>query len=208
MFITFEGVEGAGKSTQVNFLDNYFKSKGLETLITRQPGGSELGKQIRNLILNPELNDKPSDLAEMFLYLADRAHHVEKTILPALKNNIVVICDRYVDSHLAYQGFARGFDLKELKYLNMIASKNLTPDLTFLFDLDPIIGLNRVRFGRNQEVLDRIESEKIDFHQRVRNGFLTLANENKNRIKVIDASLDIETIKNQIIESIVKVNNQ
>lgn len=200
MFITFEGVEGAGKSTQVKNLEEYLNNKDFKTLVTRQPGGSELGKHVRNLILNPELNDKPSDLAEMFLYLADRSHHVEKTILPALENNIVVISDRYVDSHIAYQGYARGFDLEKLKYLNSIASKNLEPDITFLFDLDPIIGLNRVRFGRNQLILDRIEAEKIDFHERVRNGFLNIAKENKKRVKIIDANLSQETIKNQIIE--------
>lgn len=205
MFITFEGVEGAGKSTQVNFLNEYLNEKGFKTLITRQPGGSDLGMQIRNLILNPELEDKPSDLAEMFLYLADRSHHVEKTILPALKEKIIVISDRYIDSHIAYQGYARGFDLNELKYLNNVASKGLQPDITFLFDLDPVVGLNRVRFGRNQEVLDRIESEKIEFHEKVRNGFLSLANENTNRIKVIDAGLKPEIIKNQIIDLISKL---
>ncbi len=202
MFITFEGVEGAGKSTQVKNLETYLNQKGFKTIVTRQPGGSELGQQIRNLILNPELNDKPSDLSEMFLYLADRAHHVEKTILPALEKNIIVISDRYVDSHIAYQGYARGFDLEKLISLNSIASKNLIPDITFLFDLDPVIGLNRVRFGRNQEVFDRIESEKIEFHQNVRNGFLTIAKENTKRVKIIDASLNQEDIKNKIISSI------
>jgi dTMP kinase len=202
VFITFEGVEGAGKSTQVKNLETYLNQKGFKTIVTRQPGGSELGQQIRNLILNPELNDKPSDLSEMFLYLADRAHHVEKTILPALEKNIIVISDRYVDSHIAYQGYARGFDLEKLISLNSIASKNLIPDITFLFDLDPVIGLNRVRFGRNQEVFDRIESEKIEFHQNVRNGFLTIAKENTKRVKIIDASLNQEDIKNQIISSI------
>ncbi|MFN8578096.1 MAG: dTMP kinase [Candidatus Sericytochromatia bacterium] len=199
MFITFEGVEGAGKSTQLNNLQEYLNKKGLKTIITRQPGGSELGKQIRNLILNPNLNDKPSDLSEMFLYLADRAHHIEKVILPALNQGIIVICDRYIDSHIAYQGYARGFDIDKLKYLNAIASKNLIPNITFLFDLDPVIGLNRVRFGRNQDVLDRIESERIEFHQKVREGFLEIAKEN-NRFKILDASLSQEEIKKQIIE--------
>lgn len=200
MFITFEGVEGAGKTTQIKNLENYLNAQGFKTLLTRQPGGSELGSQIRNLILNPELNDKPSDLAEMFLYLADRSHHVEKTILPALKEDIIVICDRYVDSHIAYQGYARGFDIEKLTYLNSIASKDLVPDLTFIFDLDPVVGLNRVRYNRNQTVLDRIEAEKIDFHHRVRNGFLTIANQNPKRCRIIDASLSQEEIKNKIIE--------
>lgn len=199
MFITFEGVEGAGKSTQLNNLEEYLNKKGLKTIITRQPGGSELGKQIRNLILNPDLNDKPSDLSEMFLYLADRAHHIEKIILPALSQGTIVICDRYIDSHIAYQGYARGFDIDKLKYLNSIASKNLNPDITFLFDLDPVIGLNRVRFGRNQDVLDRIESEKIEFHEKVRQGFLDIAKDN-SRFKIIDASLEQEDIKSQVIK--------
>ncbi len=199
MFITFEGVEGAGKTTQIKNLEAFFKSNRKDVLVTRQPGGSELGTEIRNLILNPEIKDKPSDLSEMFLYLADRSHHIQTIIKPALKNGLIVISDRYIDSHIAYQGYARGFDIDKLTYLNLIASDGLKPDLTFLFDLDPVIGLNRVRFCRKQTVLDRIEAEKIDFHHKVRQGFLSIANSEPNRVKIIDASLNQEEIRNEII---------
>lgn len=198
MFITFEGVEGAGKTTQIQYLADLIKESGQEVLITRQPGGSELGSEIRNLILNPEIKDKPSDLAEMFLYLADRSHHVQTVIKPALEKGITVLCDRYIDSHIAYQGYARGFDIEKLVYLNAIASDNLKPDITFVFDLDPVIGLNRVRFSRNQAVLDRIEGEKIEFHQKVRNGFLSIAKEDPSRVVVIDASLSQEEVRKTI----------
>ena len=198
MFITFEGVEGAGKTTQIQYLADLIKESGQDVLITRQPGGSELGSEIRNLILNPEIKDKPSDLAEMFLYLADRSHHVQTVIKPALEKGITVLCDRYIDSHIAYQGYARGFDIEKLVYLNAIASDNLKPDITFVFDLDPVIGLNRVRFSRNQAVLDRIEGEKIEFHQKVRNGFLSIAKEDPSRVVVIDASLSQEEVRKTI----------
>lgn len=199
MFITFEGVEGAGKTTQIKNLENYFIEKGRDVLITRQPGGSELGLEIRNLILNPEIKDKPSDLAEMFLYLADRAHHVKTVILPALEKGKIVISDRYVESHIAYQGYARGFDIDKLIYLNSIASDGLKPELTFIFDLDPEIGLNRVRYNRKQNVLDRIEAEKIEFHQKVRQGFLNIAKQDEKRFQVIDASLSEIEVKEKIL---------
>lgn len=199
MFITFEGVEGAGKSTQIKNLENYFIEKGKDVLITRQPGGSELGLEIRNLILNPDIKDKPSDLAEMFLYLADRAHHIKTVILPALAKGTIVISDRYIESHIAYQGYARGFDIDKLIYLNSIASDGLTPQLTFIFDLDPVVGLNRVRFNRKQNVLDRIEAEKIEFHQKVRQGFLTIAKQDEKRFQVIDASLSEIEVREKIL---------
>ncbi len=202
MFITFEGVEGSGKSTQIKLLENHLIKRGYNTLVTRQPGGSVLGKNIRELILDPEQQDKPSDLAEMFLYLADRSHHIETIIEPALKDNILVLCDRYVDSHLAYQGYARGFDLEQLQLLNSIATKNLIPDLTIVLDLNPEEGLRRVRYERDQKVFDRIEAEKIEFHQKVRNGFLKLAEKSPNRIKIIDASSSLEQVHHHIINDL------
>ncbi|MBC7476135.1 MAG: dTMP kinase [Candidatus Sericytochromatia bacterium] len=201
MFITFEGVEGSGKSTQIKLLENHLITKGYNTLVTRQPGGSILGKNIRELILDPEQQDKPSDLAEMFLYLADRSHHIETIIEPALRSNVLVLCDRYIDSHLAYQGYARGFDLEKLQLLNSIATKNIIPNLTIVLDLNPEEGLRRVRYEREQEVFDRIEAEKIEFHQKVRNGFLKLAEKSPNRIKIIDASNSLEQVHHHIINS-------
>lgn len=202
MLITFEGVEGAGKSTQIKLLENFLINNGREVIITRQPGGSILGGKIRELILDPNSTDKPSTLAEMFLYLADRAHHIETVIEPSIEKGIIVLCDRYVESHLAYQGYARGFNLETLTTLNGIATRNLKPDITFIFDLSPEEGLKRVREGRNQTELDRIESEKIEFHHRVRNGFLDLAAKDPERIKVIDASHSLKNVHQQILDII------
>ena len=199
MLITFEGVEGAGKTTQINNLKTYLVNKGFNTIITRQPGGSILGGKIRSLILDPDQEDKPSNLAELLLYIADRAHHVETIIEPALAKNIIVLCDRYIDSTIAYQGYARGNDLEKLAYLNSIATKDLKPDLTIVMDLDPEIGLKRAH-KRNNAQLDRIELEKIDFHKKVRNGFLEIAQKEPHRVKVVDASKSEEAISIIIID--------
>jgi len=205
MFITFEGVEGSGKSTQIQLVKEFFEERCQEVLLTREPGGSKLGIKLRDLILNPYENDKPKDLTELLLYIADRAHHVETIIEPALKDNIVVLSDRYIDSTTAYQGYARGFDLKQIEYLNSIATKNLKPDLTIVLDLDPSDGLKRVleRGGKNS--LDRLEQESINFHQKVRNGFLELAKQEPNRIKIYDARKKVEEINREIINDILKI---
>ncbi len=207
MFITFEGVEGSGKSTQIGFLKEYLIDKGFNVLLTRQPGGSVLGAKIRHLILDPEQEDKPSDLAELFLYIADRAHHVETIIKPALEKNTIVLCDRYTDSTIAYQGYARGGDIAKLSTLNSIATQDLKPDLTLIMDIDPSMGLVRVKKNRNQEVFDRIEAEKIDFHLKVRNGFLQIAEKEPERVKIIDASKGLEEIKNEVITQVKPILN-
>lgn len=198
MFITFEGVEGSGKSTQIKSLKSYLENNGFQVLLTREPGGSILGNKIRELILDPGQEDKPADLTELLLYIADRAHHVATVIEPALKNNTVVLCDRYTDSTIAYQGYARGFDLKKLEYLNKIATGGLKPSLTIVMDLDPEIGLTRVKKSRNQLVFDRLEAEKLEFHQKVRKGFIQIARKEPGRVKLIDASQAQEEIQEQM----------
>lgn len=202
MFITFEGVEGAGKSTQISLLNSSLTEIGIKTLITKQPGGSILGEKIRKLILNPDEEDTPSALTELLLYIADRAHHVETVIRPALAENKVVICDRYTDSTLAYQGFARGFELETLENLNNIATGGLKPDLTFLLDLKPEDGLSRIKNFRSDTKLDRLESEKIDFHQRVRNGFLRIAKKEPDRVILIDAFAAKEDLAKKIFQKV------
>lgn len=196
MFISFEGAEGAGKTTQISILKNYLETKGFEVIVTRQPGGTDLGKSIRTLILDPEQPDKPSPIAELFLYMADRGHNVETLIRPSLEQGKIVICDRYTDSTIAYQGFGRNIDIEKLEILNNIATTSLKPDITFVLDLPVEEGIKRVI--KRDSKLDRIESEKIEFHQKVRNGFLYLAEKDPNRVKVINSLKPIEEISVEI----------
>lgn len=194
MFITFEGVEGAGKTTQINLLKDFFESINKKVIVTREPGGTELGLKIRQLILDPEQNDKPSNMAELLLYIADRAHHVEKIIEKNLNDGYIVISDRYTDSTIAYQGYARGGDIEQLTILNDIATKKLKPNLTIVLDIDPAISMSRIK----ERKLDRIELEKIDFHNKVRTGFLKIAEKEPNRVKIIDADRDLTLVQEEI----------
>lgn len=186
MFFSFEGGEGAGKSTQIKALAQWLRNQGQMVLVTRQPGGSDYGRRIRALILEHHPDEPLSSRAELFLYLADRAQHVDTVIRPALAQGTVVLCDRYADSTLAYQGYGRGLPLQELKMLNHLATGGLQPERTFWLDLDPVLGHARigVRAGK-----DRMESETLEFHQRVRQGYAALAAEEPKRWFQVDASL-------------------
>lgn len=188
LFITFEGIDGCGKTTQLNLLHNFLTRKGYEVVPTREPGGNhQLCKDIRNILLHTkcEVDSK----AEMFLFLADRAQHINKFILPNLKEGKIVLCDRHTDSTLAYQGYGRGQSLDEIIFLNNIATNNVSPDLTFLYDVD--IETSNARVGKEK---DRMESAGSIFLEKVRLGYLTIAKNNPERIKVIDAARSIETI--------------
>lgn len=191
MFLSFEGGEGAGKSTQIQSLLVWLQAQGHTVLVTRQPGGTDYGQRIRHLILDHHPSELLSPRAELFLYLADRAHHVDTVIRPALAAGQIVICDRYADSTLAYQGFGRGLDLNELKTLNHLATGGLQPDLTFWLDLDPALGHARIgdRPGK-----DRLESEALAFHQKVRSGYAALAAEEPLRWQRVDASLSAQAV--------------
>ncbi|MFN8671010.1 MAG: dTMP kinase [Candidatus Sericytochromatia bacterium] len=195
MFITFEGVEGAGKTTQIGLLKNFLEEKGKKVIITREPGGTILGKKIRHLILNPDEEDKPSKMCELMLYIADRAHHVENLINKHLEEGFFVISDRYVDSSIAYQGYARGANIEQLILLNDIATKGLKPNITFILDIDPQKSMDRIS---KERVLDRMELEKIDFHIKVRNGFLKIAEKDVHRVKIINADKSIDEVKKDI----------
>jgi dTMP kinase len=199
MFITFEGVEGSGKSTQIGFLKDSLENLGYQVLLTREPGGSILGNKIRQLILDPAQEDKPGDITELLLYIADRAHHVSTVIAPALKANTVVLCDRYTDSTVAYQGYARGFKPELVENLNQIATGGLTPNLTIIMDLEPETGLERVKKSRNQQVFDRLEAEKIEFYRKVREGFLAISRKEPGRVKVLDASQSPDEVREQVL---------
>ena len=186
-FITFEGADGCGKTTQIKLLNKYLIDMGAKTLLTLEPGGSDLGKSLREILLH---YDKPvADRAETFLYLADRAQHVNNIIKPALDDKKIVLCDRYVDSTLAYQGYARGGSIEELNTLNNIATGGLKSDLTIVFDIESEIAQKRLGTTK-----DRLEKEGLEFHKKIRAGYLELAKLEQERIKVINANRSIEEI--------------
>ncbi len=200
-FIVIEGIDGCGKTTQMNALSKWLPKSGLikkgsKLIVTREPGGSPLGKKLRGLILDNNENNKPSSLAELMLYAADRAEHVSKIISPALNNNDWVISDRFSDSTLAYQGYGRNINLETIKNIEFIVCQGASPDLTFFLEISP----EESMFRRKNEIPDRIESEGIKFLEKVNEGFKLIAKE-KNW-KVISASQNIETISHQIKETI------
>lgn len=193
LFITFEGADGCGKTTQIELLNNYLTKTGKQTLLTREPGAKGLGVKLREILLNYDGDVSPN--CESFLFLADRAQHIDCIINPALKDGKVVLCDRHVDSTVAYQGFGRGIDLEKIHYLNNIATSGLKPDLTIVFDID--VETSQKRVGQNK---DRMESAGIDFFNKVRNGYLKIAQSEPNRVKIIDSSDTIENIHKQVVE--------
>lgn len=194
-FISIEGIEGAGKSTQLAFIQRYLNEKGKQLVVTREPGGTELGEQIRTLLLTPTSTGMASD-TELLLMFAARAEHVEQVIKPALERDQWVLSDRFVDATFAYQGGGRGIDLQRILTLSDWTLKGLQTDVTFLFDLPVEMGQQRV-LSRN-EGIDRFEQEKVDFFQRIRERYLQRAQQEPNRIKVIDASKSIVEIELQL----------
>ncbi|WP_457639537.1 dTMP kinase [Persephonella sp.] len=196
VFITFEGIEGAGKSTQARLLHDYFQKTGKKSILTREPGGTQTGRKLRQILLTPSDEVFPP-VAELFLYEADRSFHVSNLIRPSLEKGYTVICDRFTDSTLAYQGYARGLDINLVKFLNETATEGLKPDITFLIDIPVEEGLNRIQKKRDK---DRIEQEDIDFHRRLREGFLKIAQEEKNRVAVLDGMNSPEEIHRQVLD--------
>lgn len=195
IFITFEGADGCGKTTQIELIKKYLDEKKVKNIQTREPGATELGVELRKILLHYE---KPvSDVAETYLYLADRAQHVEYEIKPLLEEGIVVLCDRYTDSTVSYQGYARGQNIDTIKKLNEIATKGLKPDLTIVFDIESEIAQKRLGGEK-----DRLEKEGIEFHKKLRFGYLELAKEEPERIKVINADDTIENIHKKVVELI------
>jgi dTMP kinase len=202
-FIVIEGIDGCGKTTQIDELSKWLPKSGLikkgsQLITTREPGGSQLGEKLRSLILDNNENNKPSSLAELLLYSADRAEHVSKIIAPALKNNDWVISDRFSDSTLAYQGYGRNINLEIIKNIESIVCQGEYPDLTFFLEISPEESI----FRRKNEIPDRIESEGIKFLEKVNKGFKLIAKE-KNW-EVIPATQNIQSISNQIKETLLK----
>jgi len=201
IFITFEGPECAGKTTQIRLLREYCNSIGRKALVTREPGGTEVGEQLRHIVKHHVGDTAVTDEAEVLLFGASRAQHVSKVIKPALERGEVVICDRFADSTTSYQGYARGLDMDFIKRLNNFAVCGCMPDITFLLDLTAEESMERSR-NREETLLveDRIESEKLDFHKRVREGFLKIADENPQRVKIVSAIDSIENIHQKIVD--------
>jgi len=202
-FIVIEGIDGCGKTTQIDELTKWLPSSGLmkkesKLITTREPGGSLLGKKLRGLILDNNENNQPSSLAELLLYSADRAEHVSKIISPALNNNNWVISDRFSDSTLAYQGYGRNINIEIIKNIESIVCQGEYPDITFFLEISPEESISR----RKNQIPDRIEAEGIKFLEKVNEGFKVIAKE-KNW-KVISASQNIETISYQIKETLLK----
>jgi dTMP kinase len=180
MFITFEGPEGAGKTTLIKALEATLILAGSRVLATREPGAGSFGQRVRSLLLD---GDTLNPRAELFLFLADRAEHIASIVNPALADGKIVLCDRHIDSTVVYQGYGRGFDVQQLRDWNAFATGGRLPDLTLLLDLDPAVGLAR---GTK---LDRLDREPIEFHQKIRTGFLAEAARYPNRIRTLDASV-------------------
>lgn len=207
-FITFEGIEGSGKSTQIKLLAEFFKKQKFSVLLTREPGGTEIGNQIRKIVLHSK-NKKMVSLSELFLYAADRAQHVEEVIRPALKKRQIVFCDRFTDSTIAYQAEARKISRKVIDQLNKMATSGLKPDLTFLIDCPVSVGLKRAkkRIAGQSIKEERFEKERISFHEKVRKGFLKIAKEDRSRVVVIDGIKSPEEIHQEILRQLKNIKS-
>lgn len=196
MFITLEGQEGSGKSTHSKKIRDYLIGKGHDVVATIEPGGTQIGRNIRNLLLDPET--VVDEFAEIFLFAADRAQHVQKVILPALSQGKIVVSDRFIDSTVAYQIGGRALPEDLVRYVNMVSSRGLIPDLTLLLDVLPETGIERIKRSRKT---DRFESEEIKFHRRVREKYLKIAKENPDRVKVISTeNREINETQEEIIK--------
>lgn len=199
-FITFEGIEGAGKTTQVRLLAEHLAGKGVQHVVTREPGGTVLGEKIRALLLDPRSRGMVP-VSELLLYGAARSQHIEEVIEPALAEGKVVLCDRFTDATIAYQGHGRQIPLNVIRVVNSLASADIKPDLTILLDLDPEKGLARAR-ARNRTSdgapTTRFDDEELAFHRRVRDGYLEIAREDTSRVRVVSAEPAAEKVAKQV----------
>ncbi len=198
LFISVEGTDGAGKSTQIDLLLEYLKAKGVEVIYTREPGGTYISEKIREIILDTD-NEGMEGACEALLYAASRAQHVREKIVPALNDGKMVICDRYVDSSIVYQGVARGLGIDDVRAINDFAIGGVMPDLTLFFDLTVEESVKR---KKNMGSLDRIEKESFDFHKKIYDGYVALAESDPARIKRIDASRPVEEVHKQVLKAL------
>jgi dTMP kinase len=210
MFITLEGIEGAGKTTQLENIVAFFESRGYECVVTREPGGTAIGELIRSIVLDPA-NAGLDPAAELLLYVADRVQHIRRVIEPGIASGRVVVCDRFFDATLVYQGYARGLDNTLIRQLHHLVCNDLQPDVTLLFDLEPATGLERawrqIRNGSRTDTETRFEQEKSDFHRKVRAGYLELARLEPGRIRIIDAGLPEQQVAQAVTQILVSLLN-
>lgn len=202
LFVTFEGGEGSGKSSALRLLNERLLKEGYQTVLTREPGGTEIAEQIRNVILD-RANTKMDPRTEALLYAASRRQHLVEKVWPALKEGKIVLCDRYLDSSLAYQGGARGLGIDNVLNVNMFATEGTFPDLTLLFDIEPELGLERIARNASREV-NRLDLEKIEFHRGVRKTFLSLAERYPERFVIIDASKPLEEVVENAYQAVIQ----
>lgn len=196
MFITFEGPEGSGKTSVIHRLYETLLSLGYDVILTREPGGTPIAEEIRNVILDKK-NVNLDPRAEALLYAASRRQHLVEKVWPAIKEGKIVICDRFLDSSLAYQGGARNLGIDNILNVNLFATEGFYPDLTILLDIDPKLGLERIARNKNREV-NRLDLEKLDFHNLVRKTFLDLSKKYEDRYYVVDASQDLNTVSEEV----------
>ena len=194
LFITLEGIEGAGKSTVIDFIENFIASSGYDVVKTREPGGTAIGEQVREILLNKN-NDKLTDDTELLLIFAARAQHLSEIILPNLTSNKIVLCDRFIDASYAYQGAGRGIEQSKINLLENWVMPDIKPDLTFLLDLDPKIAFERTN---KRSDADRFESEDIHFFEKIRQYYLERAENEPERFRVINSELSLEDVQEQI----------
>lgn len=201
-FISFEGIEGCGKTTQIKLAGGYLKQSHISFIITEEPGGTPIGRRIREILLNKGSGEEICKETEILLFSAARAQNVKDVIVPALKKGMVVLCDRFYDATIAYQGFGRGLDVNFIRVLNDFSSSDIKPGLTLLFDLPVEVGLkraiHRISLMKEGSAEDRFEREDLEFHRKVREGYLFLARQDSKRFRIIDSAIDIETIYREV----------
>jgi len=207
MFITLEGIEGSGKTTQIKHIINFFRARGENFVVTKEPGGTTIGEKIRSILLDPA-HSGIDPLTELLLYSADRVQHVKEMIHPLLMKGVTVICDRFCDSTTVYQGISRGLEVEVINSLNDLVLKGLKPDITFLLDLPAEVGLERawkqIKSGLRPGAETRFENEKLIFHDKVRKGFLQIAQMEPDRFVIIDALDEEPIVKKKILNELVK----
>ncbi|MBM7694802.1 dTMP kinase [Peribacillus deserti] len=206
MFITFEGPEGAGKTTVLGMLREYLEEQGFKVLLTREPGGIPIAEQIREVILST-LNTKMDPRTEALLYAAARRQHLVEKVIPALEKGCIVLCDRFIDSSLAYQGYARGLGINEVSTINEFAIEGLWPDATFYYDIDPEVGLKRISSNSGREV-NRLDSENLEFHHKVKEGYMELINRYRGRFHIINAEKELPLVFEQTKTKLIDILNR
>lgn len=193
IFITFEGPDGAGKTTQIEKLAQYLEEQNLPYVLTKEPGGTRIGNEIRSLILRPEYKEMTNE-TEVLLYAASRAQHVKEKIIPALEEGKIVLCDRFVDASIAYQGYGLGIEIEKIAAINEFATGGLIPDRSYFIDIAPSFARKRLMQRNGNRPFDRIEQKDIEYHEKVRNGFLRIYENNRERICLLDGHQAIEAI--------------